>query len=211
MKTKQALFIATSVFILMLYLPGCKTDGFSNEEVELISSGKTNQIMELYTINEKSDSLLLRQKARKIKKKNIGSETLELLKKRMFASMTDTLNPGVGIAAPQVGLSVRMIYVQRFDKPGDPFEIYYNPEITEYSDSINSGSEGCLSVPGYQGKVDRSQNITVNYLDSTGKKRTENINGFTAVIFQHELDHINGVLYFDRIFNGFEALTKTEE
>jgi peptide deformylase len=128
----------------------------------------------------------------------------------MFATMTDTLNPGAGIAAPQVGIGVKMIWAQRFDKPAEPFEVFYNPVITEYSDSINSGNEGCLSVPGYCGKVDRSQNITLIYLDSLGDKKTENISGFTAVILQHEVDHLNGILYYDLIHNGFGALTITE-
>ncbi|MCF8360753.1 MAG: peptide deformylase [Prolixibacteraceae bacterium] len=211
MKSRNILLVVASVIVLLLGFSGCKTDGFSKDEVELITSDEANSAMRLYTIKEKSDSLLLRQEARNIRIKHIGSETLEHLKSRMFATMTDTLNPGVGIAAPQVGIGVKMIWAQRFDKPDEPFEVFYNPVITEYSDSINSGDEGCLSVPGYRGKVDRSQNITLVYLDSLGDKKTESISGFTAVILQHEVDHVNGILYYDRIHNGFDALTIAEE
>jgi len=70
--------------------------------------------------------------------------------------------------------------------------------------------EGCLSVPGYRGKVDRSHNIELSYLDSTGKKQKETVNGYTAVIFQHEIDHLNGILFFDRVYGGFNLLTKVE-
>ena len=196
---------------LLLGIAGCKTDGFNKKEIAIIQSGDEEQIMPLTTINEKSDSLLLRQVARKVKRRQIGSSSMELLRKRMLATVNDSLNPGVGIAAPQVGLSIRMIYVQRLDKTGEPFEIYYNPEIKTYGDSVKMGREGCLSVPYYRGLVERSQNIFISYLDSLGNEREEEIKNFTAVIFQHEIDHINGMLYYDRINNGFESLTKIDD
>lgn len=198
-------------FSLLLGAVACKTDGFNQQEIELIYSGDENSKLPLFTIEQINDSLLLRQSARNIKSRYIGSDALELLRKRMLATVRDSLDPGVGIAAPQVGFSVRMVYVQRFDKVGEPFEIYYNPVIELYGDSINSGSEGCLSVPYYRGRVDRSQNITISYLDSLGQKRQEKINDFTSVIFQHEIDHINGILYFDHVDGGFDALMKIDE
>jgi len=188
----------------------CKTDVLHEQEKQLIMNGNSDEPMKLFTINVETDSLMLRQKARKIKKREIEHEDIKLLKKRMLATVTDSTNLGVGIAAPQVGISLSMICVQRFDKPNEPFEIYYNPVIVHYGDSINSGLEGCLSIPGYRGKVDRSQNIVVSYLDSLGKMQKESINDFTAVIFQHEIDHIEGVFYFDHIYNGFDALNKVE-
>ncbi|MDA3928232.1 MAG: peptide deformylase [Prolixibacteraceae bacterium] len=197
--------------IALLFFSACKTDGFSKSELSLIQSESSNAILPLFTINVKSDSILLRNEARSIKKKYIGSETLEHLRKRMYATVIDSLNGGVGIAAPQIGIGVKMIYVQRFDKKGEPFEVYYNAKIEEYGDSINSGREGCLSVPNYQGYVSRSQDIAISYLDSVGHFNREKINDFTAVIFQHEIDHIQGVLYYDHIVNGYEALTYKNE
>jgi peptide deformylase len=203
----KSLFLLTTVTILfMLSLINCKTDGFTPEEKQQIMEGNEHSIMRLYTIEEKTDSLLLRQKARTVKKKDINSVTMEHFRSRMLATVNDSLDQGVGIAAPQVGISLQMIYVQRLDKQGEPFEIYYNPLIEYYGDSINSGLEGCLSVPSYRGKVDRSQNIVISYLDSLGNKKKEKINDFTAVIFQHEVDHINGILYYDHIYNGFNSL-----
>lgn len=202
---KLSWIIAITLFVLNF--SSCKSDGFSKDEKERIFSGETNSIMKLFTTNEKSDSLLLREKARIIDTKQIGGETLEHFRKRLLATVNDSTNAGVGIAAPQVGISLRMIYVQRFDKAGEPFEVYYNPEITEMGDSINSGPEGCLSVPHYRGVVDRAQNITLVYLDSLGVSQKEEINGFTSVIFQHEIDHINGKLYFDHISGGMNSLT----
>lgn len=204
------------VFVLItlsiaLGITSCKTDGFDRTEIDRIYSEDEKSIMPIFTISDKNDSLLLRQIARKVKKQHINSESVQWFRKRMLATVNDSLDPGVGIAAPQVGISLKMIYVQRFDKPGEPFEIYYNPVIEVLGDSINSGREGCLSVPYYRGRVDRSQNITLSYLDSLGVKKQEKINDFTAVIFQHEIDHINGVLYYDRVDGGFDALTKIDE
>lgn len=192
--------------IVLLSLTGCTINGFNQKEIKIISGGGETDIMPLMTINNKADSLFLRNSARKVAKYNINSEKMQSLKKRMLATVLDSLNRGVGIAAPQVGVGIRMILVQRFDKENEPFEVYYNPKIEEYGDSINSGREGCLSIPGYRGQVNRSQNIKISYTDSLGDKRKETINGFEAVIFQHEIDHLNGVLYFDHVYGGFEAL-----
>lgn len=208
---RPILFSIIFSMLVILVFTHCRTDVLNEQEKQLIMSGSADEPMNLFTINVETDSLLLRQKARKIKNKEIGHDDIQLLKKRMLATVTDSTNVGVGIAAPQVGVSISMIYVQRFDKPNEPFEIYYNPVIIQYGDSINSGLEGCLSIPGFRGKVDRSQNIVVSYLDSLGKMQKETINDFTAVIFQHEIDHIEGVFYFDHIYNGFDALNKVEE
>lgn len=198
-------------FICLSVAVSCTVDGFTKKEIARINSLGNGSVIPILTINEKSDSLFLRQKARKISKSEIGSSYVNLLKSQMIRIVTDSLNSGVGIAAPQVGIGIQMICVQRLDKEGEPFEIYFNPKIVMFGDSINSGNEGCLSVPGYRGKVDRSQNIEVAYLDSTGEKKKETVNGFTAVIFQHEIDHLKGVFYFDHVYGGFHSLTLVDE
>lgn len=207
---KTSIQILIIIYCLSCVL-ACKTEGFFKAELERINNQESGEIMPLFTISVKSDSLLLRKQARSVKPDNLHSNEMQLLKKRMLATVTDSSNLGVGIAAPQVGVSLQMIYVQRFDKPGEPFEVYYNPVIVEYGDSINAGKEGCLSVPHYRGQVSRSQNIVISYMDSMGNNQTEKINDFTAVIFQHEVDHINGKLYYDHVINGFEALSYVED
>jgi peptide deformylase len=198
------------IVILLSTIIGCTLDGFKRKEIALIKSKDSGSVLSLLTINDKNDSLFLRQKARKISKVDVVSPYMEQLKSRMLKTVTDTLNPGVGIAAPQVGIGIQLVCIQRIDKKGEPFEVFFNPKIEQFGDSINSGLEGCLSVPGYRGKVDRSHNIELTYLDSTGKKQKETINGFTAVIFQHEIDHLNGILYYDHVFGGFNSLVKVE-
>lgn len=199
------------LLFILLIAAGCNRQGFKANEYQLINAGAGNEIMRLFIIDNTSDSLLLRQDARRLKKRHLDSETFSLLKSRMLATVNDSLNRGVGIAAPQVGVSVRLIAVQRLDKAGEPFGFYINPEILAYGDSIKSGREGCLSIPHYRGMVERAQSIVLDYTDEQGIRQKEEISGFTAVIFQHEIDHINGVLYFDHIQNGFNALTHMDE
>jgi peptide deformylase len=194
----------------MIIFAGCTKDGFNRQEIITITEKSKSDKMKLATVNLQTDSIFLRREARKVAKRNITSKTMSLFKSRMLATVSDSLNPGVGIAAPQVGVSLKMILVQRLDKVNEPFEVYFNPKIERLSDSINSGLEGCLSVPGYHGKVERSQNIEISYLDSTGNKCKEEISGFTAVIFQHEIDHLLGILYFDHIYGGFNSLSPDE-
>jgi peptide deformylase len=211
MRTKSAIILLLIFGIVStLFFCACTRDGFTINEVKYINSGGMIKPMKLMVIENKNDSLFLRQEARKVSRNSMNSPLMETLKSRMLATVKDTLNPGVGISAPQVGVGIQAIYVQRFDKPNEPFEFYFNPKIELLGDSINSGLEGCLSVPGYRGRVDRVHNIKIAYTDSIGNKKKEKISGFTAVIFQHEIDHLNGILFFDHIYGGFDSLMPSE-
>ena len=109
------------------------------------------------------------------------------------------LEEGVGIAAPQVGVGRRVIIVQRLDKEEEPFEVYLNPVILEYSEDHIVGWEGCLSVPAGFGQVDRPVSIVLAYDRADGQQERESVEGWTARIFQHEVDHLDGVLFVDRM------------
>ncbi|MBP5406537.1 peptide deformylase [bacterium] len=126
----------------------------------------------------------------------LGAEGYDVLEKFMLES----LGTGVGIAAPQVGINRRVIMVKRFDKEEKPFEFFYNIEIKKTYGEKVVGWEGCLSIPAGFGQVERWQDIDIEYdAEADGKivRKSENIKGFTAVIFQHETDHLNGVLFID--------------
>ena len=200
-----------SAFVVVVLLAGCSRGGLTKSEEALVMEKTANEMMDLYVVNNQCDSIILRQKARNLKSKDVDSEQILYLKNRMLATVKNPENLGVGIAAPQVGVSLKMIYVQRFDKKGYPFEIIFNPEIKALGDSTKTGWEGCLSVPGFRGEVNRAQSIELSYLDSLGTQKIEKINGFTAVIFQHEIDHINGILYYDHVEDGFSGLTVDNE
>ncbi|WP_195499598.1 peptide deformylase [Alistipes timonensis] len=183
-----------------LALAGC-SQGFSAAERKTIRSGGEG-IMRVLTVDDRSDSLTLRRKSAPMVEGMERADDYETLRRRMLATVQDPENTGVGIAAPQVGILRRMIAVQRFDKPGEPFEIYLNPKIVEYSAETAPGREGCLSIPDRSGEVKRAQRITLRYRDEQFAERMERISGFTAVIFQHEIDHLDGILYTDRMERG---------
>ena len=129
---------------------------------------------------------------RKISKevKDINDRTKTLIDD-MFETMDHS--DGVGLAAPQVGILRRIITLD--DQEG--FRgAFINPKIVE-KDGEQVGPEGCLSVPGKQGTVNRANYIVVNYMDVDGEEKTLEAEGFTARIFQHEIDHLDGILYTD--------------
>lgn len=178
---------------------GCTPKDFTNTEKELIRSQAGN-VMRLYTTDNLQDSLFLRRRALVVEPDLLGQEEYRMLKAGLLRTVQDSANPGVGIAAPQVGIGRRMIVVQRFDKTAEPFEVYLNPEIIFYSEDKKSGPEGCLSIPEKSGDVRRSVSIVVRYMDeNTYAQCQDTVNGFTAVIFQHETDHLEGILFTDRI------------
>ena len=107
---------------------------------------------------------------------------------------------GVGIAAPQVGVLKNIIWVQRFDKENVPFEVYLNPKIIKYSKKTQTVREGCLSIPNRSDTLNsRSFSISIEYDTMKAQHKTESVEGFTSVIFQHEIDHLNGILYLDHL------------
>ena len=169
----------------------------SKEERELIMGGEG--LMRVLTVNNSAASAFLRRQSVDFDKAEMGNGVFARLAERMVATVTDPSQDGVGIAGPQVGLSRRVVAVQRFDKEGKPFEVYPNIRIKPLTDEMLPGGEGCLSVPGYRGQVMRYTDIEISYLSpETLETVTENISGFTAVIFQHECDHLEGILYVDR-------------
>ena len=182
-----------------------KTVGFSSGELELLNG--TDSIMRVLTIQDSIDLAVLRAVSCDFSAKELMSEQFTKLGRRMVATVTHPSQDGVGIAGPQVGLNRRIVAVQRFDKEGEPFEVYANVRIVWMSDSLACGPEGCLSVPDRRGNVLRSQQIVIEYADLASLSHScddipmarDTVNGFTAVIFQHEIDHLEGVLYIDRL------------
>ena len=181
--------------------------GFSQEERALINGA--DSIMRVLTIEDSLDLAVLRAVSSDMSAEALLSEDFTRLSELMVATVTHPSQDGVGIAGPQVGLNRRVVAVQRFDKEGEPFEVYPNIRIVCLSDSTAYGAEGCLSVPDMRADVLRSQEVVVEYADmealrSEGSRREipvrrDTISGFTAVIFQHEIDHLEGILYIDRL------------
>ena len=169
---------------------------FSVADKKIISSGGENAILRVLQTTDEKDLKVLKATCTDVK---YNDPLIESLSKRMFATVRDPNHPGVGIAAPQIGINKNLIWVQRFDKPDQPFEFYVNPKILWRSKLKRKGAEGCLSIPNRKEDVLRSYAIRLQYINKEGKVIEENIEGFTAVIFQHETDHLFGILFPDRL------------
>lgn len=140
---------------------------------------------------------VLRRKAHKVTQFN---NDLQVLIDDMVETVRDA--PGVGLAAPQVGVSQRVIVVEyaENDEEDSPKKLYVaiNPEIIQPSEETELGIEGCLSVPGLVGEVDRHTAITIKAQNRRGQPMKIKASGWLARIFQHEIDHLDGIIYTDR-------------
>jgi len=140
---------------------------------------------------------LLRRKAHKVNR--FDKNLLELID-----DMVETMRnePGVGLAAPQINVPSRVIVVEWGDEEDEeaPKKLYtiINPEITKISPDMVSGVEGCLSVPGLVGEVERYHEVTVKGMNRHGQPTKVRAGGWLARIFQHEIDHLNGIVFTDR-------------
>lgn len=233
--------IYTIIFLTILAVISCTNSGcddLTETEAGLIRGA--DSIMRVLTIEDSLDNAVLRASSKDFSATALLSSDFERLSDLMVKTVTHPSQDGVGIAGPQVGLNRRVVAVQRFDKQGEPFEVYPNIRIVWASDSLAPGPEGCLSVPDRRGEVLRSQEIVIEYADlhalsdagsaecrCSGNPRDakdargamdsedsrggvdarsvaipmvrDTVKGFTAVIFQHEIDHLDGILYIDRL------------
>lgn len=155
--------------------------------------------MSILTLYEYPHPVLLQKAERVLKVDDALRAFLDDMLETMYA------DKGVGLAAPQVGVSKRMIVIdteQRDDdgnyKPGNPLYLI-NPEIISKSEEMITFCEGCLSVPGQSADVERHQKIKVRYIDRNGTEQELEATDYPAVVLQHEIDHLDGILYIDRI------------
>ena len=116
----------------------------------------------------------------------------------MFETMYEA--PGVGLAAIQIGVAQRIVTVDtaKKDEPKDP-QVFINPEVIWSSDEKGTYEEGCLSIPEYYEEVERPAQVKVRFMDLAGKTHEVEANGMLATVLQHEIDHINGILFIDHI------------
>ena len=153
---------------------------------------------------------VLRAKARTLDKTELKSPMLQAF----IDSMIDTMHEysGVGLAAPQVHEGVRL-FVAMLDQEGNgegDAAVFINPEVTVQGGQMVEGWEGCLSIPEIRGRVPRAQHIVVTALDRHGKRFELELKDFPARVVQHETDHLDGVLFFDRM-RSMDSLTYLEE
>jgi peptide deformylase len=158
---------------------------------------------------------VLRARARAVDPADIRSPQIQRLIDDMFDTMREY--QGVGLAAPQVHESLR-IFVAGLeadsdgpeDRPGVPRMALINPEVTPVGLETIEDWEGCLSIPDIRGRVPRARQISVRAYDRQGRRIELRASGFTARVIQHETDHLDGILFFDRM-KSFESLTFLDE
>ncbi len=173
----------------------------TDEEKALINGSP--DIMRILTIDNDADLAVLRKASVNFNVEDLNTPEYAALASKLVETLEST-DGGVGLAAPQVGINRRVVAVQRVDKEGGPVEVYANIFIEEMRGALEAGPEGCLSVPDQRGDVMRCQDITIRYTDINSdrldqpREIREDVKGFAAVIFQHEVDHLEGILFIDK-------------
>lgn len=165
-----------------------------------------NTLIQLSPEQLKEKSLSIRQTSEKVTE--FGEEFISVV-----GEMVDVLKQngrGVGLAAPQIGYNLQIFIVNVNENHEEPTYVFVNPEITRYSEEKEIQLEACLSLPDFQGEVERSIEIEVTYHDVNGVERKLVLKDFLARIFQHEIDHLHGILYPDRM-EDIGLLERSEE
>lgn len=154
-----------------------------------------NKLIQLSPEQLIDKSLSIRNKSEKVT--DFGNEFIAIV-----GEMVDVLKSngrGIGLAAPQIGYNLQVFIVNVNENHEEPTYVFVNPEITRYSEEKDTQLEACLSLPDFQGEVERAVEIEVRYQDVNGVDRKLVLKDFLARIFQHEIDHLNGILYPDRM------------
>ncbi len=155
---------------------------------------------------------VLRQHAHTVE--NINAENIIQLVESMLHTLSES--KGVGLAAPQIFESIRLLIVAsrpsiRYpEAPEMEPVVMFNPEYEVLSDEMISDWEGCLSIPGIRALVPRYEKIKITYSDQQGVKNELIATGFIARVFQHEYDHLNGLVYLDRVINNKDIISESE-
>ena len=204
---KRKLMFYSLLFLSLIFFSQCKKEvippdppvdelAFTDAEKAIVFNNSRDSALRVLNYFIYADSLILRKQSRNVNFNDTA--TLFYLTDRMFKSVV--AEGGVGIAAPQVGINRDIIWVWRNDKPSHPWELYFNPVITQSSDTLKQRSDGCLSIPGMSGQSWRAIWVNVEYDLADGSHHTEHISqAYTAHIFQHEIDHLQGIVWLDRV------------
>jgi peptide deformylase len=140
---------------------------------------------------------VLREKARDLTQEELASPEI----KRLIADMIETMAEygGIGLAAPQVHHPIRLALIDLQEEEGSTLTVVINPKMTVLDAETQGFWEGCLSVPEMRGLVYRPRKVQIDFVDLSGKPRQLVAEGFLATVYQHELDHLDGVLYVDKL------------
>lgn len=162
-------------------------------------SKKKKNLLEQYQLQVWADNPILRTSC-----DEVTDFSLELKKLSKDMQKLMRLYYGTGLAAPQIWYPIRLITTIQWKKKGEKMieigeTVLINPTITQEIDDTILSEESCLSLPEFTGYVERKKSITVEYQDIHGQKKTKEFHGYNATVLQHEIDHLNGVLFIDKL------------
>jgi N-formylmethionyl-tRNA deformylase len=198
------IFLMVGQFNIMALTP------FTERELEIIHNGDGNTPFRVLQVTDRIDSLVLRMPSADVDTDSIvNDESLQRLIQRLIVTMNHA--GGVGIAAPQAGVLKNVFVFTRVDLPDKVIQIAINPKIVAFpEETVCFERDGCLSIPDIQANSLRLPWVEVEYWDEKGNFHREHLEGysrtdnFSAVIFQHEYDHLQGVLFTDKICPAIE-------
>lgn len=156
--------------------------------------------LKIHTIEDPKEEKFLRKVSKEVPLEEVKTEEFkQFLKDLLYTAKTSEEQVGVesgGISAPQVGVGKRVSYILNYDT--DEFEVLINPVVQNIGNKTDIDVEGCLSVPNKEGDVERFRKIKVRYIDEEGRKVNRRFSGINARVVQHEIDHLDGVLFIDK-------------
>ena len=160
---------------------------------------KKPNLLEQYQLQTWADNPILRTRCDEV---TDFSVELKKLSKDMQKLMR--LYYGTGLAAPQIWYPIRLITTIQWKKKGNKMieigeTVLINPTITQQEEKTMLSEESCLSIPDFTGYVERKKSITIDYQDIHGQKKTKEFSGYNATVLQHEIDHLNGILFIDKL------------
>ena len=186
----------------ILFLAGCTSGTFTGEEKKMIRNSP--DLLNVLTIEDRQDSLFLRTPGSEVTAADMNSKEYAELCRKMIYTCYEPVYDCAAMVASQVGVAKRIAVIKRLDKPASPWEDYCNLRMVETRGVKRESIENCASIPGKTDTLMRWKDITVAYLDpdcKRGRPRevTEDITGYTAVLFQQQIDLMDGIFYTDRL------------
>lgn len=192
-ENRKLVLLVLSLVTVAIHLTGCSFMKKNDRTTKLQDDKKSYfNHPEIIQNNNKEGNIILGNENADVEN---TTEIMELVEK-MQRILTES--KGLGLAAPQVGVNKKVVVIRRVDKENKPIEVYINPVIKWMSEEKETDYEGCLSVREGIGKVVRSKRIKVRYQTIDDRELEDDVTGMTARIFQHEVDHLAGILFIDK-------------
>lgn len=158
------------------------------------------QQLKIFTIEDPKEEAVLRTPSSDVTIEELKTEKFQIfLEDLLHTALTSEDQVGIesgGISAPQVGINKKVVYMLNYDT--GEFELLINPEAQHIGEKKHIELEGCLSVPNIEKRVERFKKVKVKYLDRNGNKIKKHLSGINATVLQHEVDHLNGILFIDK-------------